>query len=154
MIAPRRRRQRTGVWPVHSVTCICVVTRSKYLLVGEPAPRGRLLVAGLPLVLRLVEARRSYDREKRGSMSIHPTKGHCRRRSDFGAQARSLLARSDLQREVNRKIRQQKTPPRDANALQTPCQRKMILTNCAACAAPLAHNAPRCVRCHTRYLEF
>ena len=29
---------------------------------------------------------------------------------------------------------------------------KMILTNCAACAAPLAHDAPtRCVRCHTRY---
>ena len=27
----------------------------------------------------------------------------------------------------------------------------MILTNCAACAAPLAHNAPRCVRCKTRY---
>ena len=27
----------------------------------------------------------------------------------------------------------------------------MILINCAACAAPLAHNAPRCVRCHTRY---
>jgi hypothetical protein len=27
----------------------------------------------------------------------------------------------------------------------------MILTNCAACAAPLAHNAPRCVRCQTRY---
>ena len=27
----------------------------------------------------------------------------------------------------------------------------MILTNCAACAAPLAHNAPRCIRCHTRY---
>jgi len=27
----------------------------------------------------------------------------------------------------------------------------MILTNCAACAAPLAHNAPRCVRCETRY---
>ena len=27
----------------------------------------------------------------------------------------------------------------------------MILTNCAACAAPLAHNAPRCVRCWTRY---
>ena len=26
----------------------------------------------------------------------------------------------------------------------------MILTNCAACAAPLAHNAPRCVRCWTR----
>ena len=33
----------------------------------------------------------------------------------------------------------------------TPRQRKMILTNCAACAAPLAHNAPRCVRCWTRY---
>ena len=30
-------------------------------------------------------------------------------------------------------------------------KRKMILTNCAACAAPLAHTAPRCVRCHTRY---
>ena len=30
-------------------------------------------------------------------------------------------------------------------------KRKMILTNCAACAAPLAHNAPRCVRCKTRY---
>ena len=27
----------------------------------------------------------------------------------------------------------------------------MILINCAACAAPLAHNAPRCVRCHVRY---
>merc|ERR1719400_2615378 len=27
----------------------------------------------------------------------------------------------------------------------------MILTNCAACAAPLAINAPRCVRCKTRY---
>ena len=26
----------------------------------------------------------------------------------------------------------------------------MILINCAACAAPLAHTAPRCVRCHTR----
>ena len=27
----------------------------------------------------------------------------------------------------------------------------MLLINCAACAAPLAHNAPRCVRCRTRY---
>ena len=27
----------------------------------------------------------------------------------------------------------------------------MILTTCAACAAPLAHTAPRCVRCSTRY---
>ena len=27
----------------------------------------------------------------------------------------------------------------------------MILTTCAACAAPLAHNAPRCVRCKMRY---
>ena len=32
-----------------------------------------------------------------------------------------------------------------------PRQRKMILTNCAACAAPLAHDAPRCVRCKIRY---
>ena len=30
-------------------------------------------------------------------------------------------------------------------------QTKMILTTCAACAAPLAHDAPRCVRCWTRY---
>ena len=30
-------------------------------------------------------------------------------------------------------------------------KRKMILTTCAACAAPLAHDAPRCVRCKTRY---
>ena len=29
----------------------------------------------------------------------------------------------------------------------------MILTNCAACAAPLAHGAPRCVRCDTRYCK-
>ena len=29
----------------------------------------------------------------------------------------------------------------------------MILTNCAACAAPLAHTAPRCVRCQTRYIQ-
>ena len=35
---------------------------------------------------------------------------------------------------------------------QAPSQTKMILTNCAACAAPLAHDAPtRCVRCQTRY---
>ena len=26
----------------------------------------------------------------------------------------------------------------------------MILTTCAACAAPLAYDAPRCVRCKTR----
>jgi hypothetical protein len=35
----------------------------------------------------------------------------------------------------------------------TPQKTKMILTNCAACAAPLALNAPRCVRCHTRYCD-
>ena len=29
----------------------------------------------------------------------------------------------------------------------------MILTNCAACAAPLAHDAPRCVRCKLRYCK-
>ena len=29
----------------------------------------------------------------------------------------------------------------------------MILTNCAACAAPLALDAPRCIRCHTRYCD-
>ena len=29
----------------------------------------------------------------------------------------------------------------------------MILTRCAACAAPLAHDAPRCVRCKVRYCD-
>ena len=29
----------------------------------------------------------------------------------------------------------------------------MILTTCAACAAPLAHTAPRCIRCKTRYCD-
>ena len=29
----------------------------------------------------------------------------------------------------------------------------MILTNCAACAAPLALDAPRCIRCKTRYCD-
>ena len=29
----------------------------------------------------------------------------------------------------------------------------MILTTCAACAAPLAHDAPRCVRCKVRYRD-
>ena len=39
-----------------------------------------------------------------------------------------------------------------ARIAQTPPARPiMILTTCAACAAPLAHTAPRCVRCHTRY---
>ena len=32
-------------------------------------------------------------------------------------------------------------------------QRKMLLLNCAACAAPLAHDAPRCVRCQSRYCD-
>ena len=27
----------------------------------------------------------------------------------------------------------------------------MLLTTCAACAAPLANSAPKCVRCQTRY---
>ena len=29
----------------------------------------------------------------------------------------------------------------------------MILTTCAACAAPLAHDAPRCVRCKTCQMD-
>ena len=29
----------------------------------------------------------------------------------------------------------------------------MILTTCAACAAPLAHDAPRCIRCKLRYCD-
>ena len=51
---------------------------------------------------------------------------------------------------VDRLISANHTP---RERLQTPRQRNMILTNCAACAAPLAHNAPRCIRCHTRYCE-
>ena len=42
---------------------------------------------------------------------------------------------------------------RPSRALKRPNQTTMILTTCAACAAPLAHDAPRCVRCHTRYCE-
>ena len=42
-------------------------------------------------------------------------------------------------------------PPRKRNKLTA--KRKMILTTCPACAAPLAHDAPRCVRCWTRYYE-
>ena len=34
---------------------------------------------------------------------------------------------------------------------KSPTKAKMILTTCPACAAPLAHDAPRCVRCWTRY---
>ena len=37
----------------------------------------------------------------------------------------------------------------DASRFQT----KMILTNCASCAAPLAHDAPRCIRCKMRYWD-
>ena len=43
-----------------------------------------------------------------------------------------------------------KNKPSHANPKLT-AKRKMILTNCAACAAPLTHDAPRCVRCLTRY---
>ena len=43
--------------------------------------------------------------------------------------------------------------PRVVDARHSPArtQADMILTNCAACAAPLDHDAPRCVRCKTRY---
>ena len=44
-------------------------------------------------------------------------------------------------------------PPRDAPSMHRPSHAIMILTTCAACAAPLAHNAPRCVRCKTRYCD-
>jgi hypothetical protein len=44
---------------------------------------------------------------------------------------------------------------KNKNATRTTltAKRKMILTNCAACAAPLAHDAPRCIRCKTRYCD-
>ena len=35
----------------------------------------------------------------------------------------------------------------------SPPYQTMILTTCAACAAPLAHDAPRCIRCKLRYLN-
>ena len=45
----------------------------------------------------------------------------------------------------------QKSPRRHATS-HNPRQRKMILTNCAACAAPLASDhKKRCSRCKTRY---
>ena len=46
------------------------------------------------------------------------------------------------------------SPSRPPPALREPHNvrhKNMIITNCAACAAPLAHDAPRCVRCKTRY---
>ena len=43
------------------------------------------------------------------------------------------------------------TPPREVHKRLS--HTKMILTNCAACAAPLAHNAPRCVRVLREYLS-
>ena len=42
---------------------------------------------------------------------------------------------------------------RQASLQYLTAKRKMILTTCAACAAPLAHTAPRCVRCWTRYCD-
>ena len=44
----------------------------------------------------------------------------------------------------------QHKPPR---AHKCPRHPNMILTTCAACAAPLAHDAPRCVRCKVRYCD-
>ena len=44
-----------------------------------------------------------------------------------------------------------KPPRRRRDPHTAPNQTKMILTTCAACAAPLAHDAPRCVRCKLRY---
>ena len=44
------------------------------------------------------------------------------------------------------------TTPREPR--KTPNRRRMILTTCAACAAPLAHDAPRCVRCKVRYCDY
>ena len=45
-----------------------------------------------------------------------------------------------------------KNKPSHANPKLT-AKRKMILTNCAACAAPLTHDAPRCIRCKIRYCD-
>ena len=50
---------------------------------------------------------------------------------------------------VKKRVSQAESSARKPNKLTA--KRKMILTNCAACAAPLAHDAPRCVRCKTRY---
>jgi len=47
----------------------------------------------------------------------------------------------------------QKKTSRRERTTDAPLQRKMILTNCAACAAPLALDAPRCVRCQIRYCD-
>ena len=40
---------------------------------------------------------------------------------------------------------------RAAKTHKPPARPTMIITTCPACAAPLAHDAPRCIRCHTRY---
>ena len=53
--------------------------------------------------------------------------------------------------EVKNRVFQAESSRREPQKLTA--KRKMILTTCAACAAPLAHNAPRCVRCWTRYCD-
>ena len=58
----------------------------------------------------------------------------------------SRIARVDFL-ELTKRV----SPVESLQPNNSPQKRKMILTNCAACAAPLAHTAPRCVRCHTRY---
>ena len=50
---------------------------------------------------------------------------------------------------VKKRVSQAESSARKPNKLTA--KRKMILTNCAACAAPLARTAPRCIRCQTRY---
>ena len=53
-------------------------------------------------------------------------------------------------RRVENRVFQSERPPRKAQKLTA--KRKMILTNCAACAAPLAQDhKKRCSRCKTRY---
>ena len=44
------------------------------------------------------------------------------------------------------------TSKKNADATTLTRKRKMILTKCAACAAPLAHDhKARCIRCKTRH---
>ena len=71
--------------------------------------------------------------------------GSCRnasRRQRFcGPPSNQLASCKILERTTSSSTRDHHTAPN---------QTKMILTTCAACAAPLAHDAPRCVRCKHR----
>ena len=89
-----------------------------------------------------VTGSRSYGRRSRRRPSARcgrPTATSRRRRLSSGGGDRGLFCCGDWRG----------VPVAAKKGPQRPRQRKMLLINCAACAAPLANDAPRCVRCRT-----